>query len=80
MKKVVSACLCVTLHFVPDRHLLIKDAVNKIRLEVEEYRNSLDENQMIYDIKYNDDGSVLVYVRKKVKDIPIGPYFKKEII
>lgn len=79
MKKVVSACLCVTLHFIPDRSLPLKEALNKIRLEVEEYIDSLDENQIIYDRKYNDDGSVLLYVRKKVKDIPTGPYFRKEL-
>ena len=80
MKKLVSACLCMTLHFVLDRRLPIKDAKAKVREEVEEFRKSLDDTQIIYDEVYNDDGSVILYIRKKVKDIPPGAYFKKNII
>ena len=80
MKKTVSACLCITLHFVPDRRLPRKEANQRVEEEVREYKNSLDENQMVYEQQYFDDGSIVLYVRKKVKDIPIGNYFTKSVL
>lgn len=80
MKKIASACLCVTLHFIPDKRLPIKEAVKKVEEEVLEYKKSMDENQIIYDQQYFDDGSIVLYVRKKVKDTPIGNYFNKKLI
>ena len=68
------------MHFYPDKRLPIKEAISQVNKEVLEYRNSLDENQMIYDEAYNDDGSVILYVRKKVKDIPVGSYFTRELL
>ena len=80
MKRTIGACLCITLQFVPDRTLPRREREAKVLQEVEEYKNSLDSNQMIYEQQYFDDGSVILYVRKRVKDLPVGNYFTKKII
>lgn len=75
MKTLSSCCLCVTLHFIPDRHLTRNEACERVKQEVLEYRRGLGDNAIIVEEVDMEDGSIFLHVRKKVKDYPVGNYF-----
>ena len=75
MKTLSSCCLCVTLHFIHYRDLTRKEAVERVKQEVLEYRRGLGDNAIIMEEVQMEDGSIFLHVRKKVKDYPVGNYF-----
>ena len=75
MKTLSSCCLCVTLHFISDRHLTRNEACERVKQEGLEYRRGLGDNAIIVEEVQMEDGSIFLHVRKKVKDYPIGNYF-----
>lgn len=77
MKRIKSACICQTLHF------MLKDGisndVNKrlVAAEVESYKKSLDRNRTQYKIvdeAVQPDGSIIVKVIKQYNTSPVGDY------
>ena len=47
LKTLSSACLCITLHFIPDYRLKREEAVNRVKDEVLTYRKNLGDNAII---------------------------------
>ena len=76
LKTLSSACLCITLHFIPDYRLKREEAVNRVKDEVLTYRKNLGDNAIITKEVMMEDGSIILCVRKKVKEYPIGSYFE----
>lgn len=76
MKRVISACLYQTLHFVLDSRYSKEEALEKVEEEVKKYKNQEnDKVQILEEVKY-DDGSVLLKVKKKVSGYATGEYFE----
>lgn len=76
MKRVVSACLYQTLHFVLDPHYSKEEALEKVTEEVKKYKEQEnDKMQIIEEVKYKD-GTILLKVKKKVSGYPTGEYFE----
>ena len=77
MKRVKSACICQTLHF------MLKDdeehhyAVKQVKDEVEKYKRDLERNHTQYKIveqTEQPDGSIIVKVIKQYNSAPVGDY------
>lgn len=77
MKRIQSACICQTLHF------MLKDgeehsyAAKKVKEEVENYKKSMDRNRTQYRIieeKVLADDSVLLKIVKQYNQSPVGDY------
>ncbi len=77
MKRIKSACICQTIHF------MLKDGVygdygrKQIEAEVEHYKMTLDRNKTKYKIveeTTQDDGSVIIKIIKQYNTSPVGSY------
>lgn len=77
MKRIKSACICQTIHF------MLKDGISndytrkQIIFEVENYKKTLERNRTKYKIveeKMQDDGSVIIKVIKQYNTSPVGEY------
>ena len=77
MKRIQSACICQTLHFMQ------KDEVDRERAakwnweEVEKYKKLLDCNRIQYKIveeTEESDGSIVIKVIKQYNSSPVGNY------
>ncbi len=77
MKRIKSACICQTLHF------MLKDGIsnewnrNQVAAEVENYKKSLDKNKTQYKIveeTVQEDGSVIIKIIKQYNASPVGDY------
>lgn len=77
MKRVKSACIIQTLHF------MLKDGVGEeyarklVKEEVERYKHQLDRNRTQYKIlseTEQSDGSVIMEIKKQYNTSPVGSY------
>ncbi len=77
MKRIKSACICQTLHF------MLKDGVSneynkkQVATEVENYKKSLERSKTKYKIVEEiteDDGSVVIKIIKQYNTSPTGDY------
>lgn len=78
MKRIKSACICQTLHF------MLKDGISNefnrkhVADEVENYKKSLDKTGTKYKIveeTVQEDGSVIIKIIKQYNASPVGDYF-----
>ncbi len=77
MKRVKSACICQTLHFMLKDDLGHDYAVKLAKEEVEKYKVSLDKNRTKYKIvseETQSDGSVMIKIIKQYNTSPVGDY------
>lgn len=77
MKRIKSACICQTIHF------MLKDGISndfnkrQVLAEVENYKNSLEKNKTQHKIveeTLQDDGSVIIRIIKQYNASPVGDY------
>lgn len=77
MKRIKSACICQTIHF------MLKDGISnefnrqQIKSEVENYKNTLEKNKTQYKIideTTQNDGSVIIKIIKQYNTSPVGDY------
>ncbi len=77
MKRIKSACICQTIHF------MLKDGISndfnkrQVLAEVENYKNSLEKNKTQHKIveeTVQDDGSVIIRIIKQYNASPVGDY------
>ena len=77
MKRIQSACICQTLHFMLKEELGHEAAVQKIKEEVAQYKKTLDRNRTRYRIQEEteqEDGSVIIKIIKQYNTSPVGSY------
>ena len=77
MKRVKSACICQTLHFMLKDDLGHDNAVRLVQEEVGKYKASLDRNGTKYKIvseEIQPDGSVMIKIIKQYNTCPVGNY------
>ena len=77
MKRIKSACICQTIHF------MLKDGISndfnkrQVLSEVENYKNSLEKNRTQHKIveeTVQEDGSVIIKIIKQYNASPVGDY------
>ena len=77
MKRIMSACICQTLHFMQKDEVDRDRAAKWNREEVEKYKKSLDRNRTQYKIieeTEESDGSIVIKVIKQYNSSPVGNY------
>lgn len=77
MKRIREACLMQTLHFQLKDNVPHEEAVRLVDQEVHRYLEQLDKSRTRYRIDEQtrqDDGSVLLRIRRQVMEHPIGAY------
>ena len=77
MKRIQSACICQTLHFLLKDELGHDHAVKLVKEEVAQYKKTLERNRTQYKIveeTEQPDGSLLVKVIKQYNSSPVGHY------
>lgn len=77
MKRIQSACICQTLHFLLKDELGHDHAVKLVKEEVAQYKKTLERNRTQYKIveeTEQPDGSMLVKVIKQYNSSPVGHY------
>ena len=68
MKRIKSACLLQTIHFMLKEDLGHEEAVRAVKDEFERYKNQLDRNRTKYQIvdeKEQPDGSIIIHIKKQ---------------
>ncbi len=79
MKRVKSACICQTLHFMLKEDLPQEQAAKLVQNELAGYKAGLERNRTAYRIVEEapqPDGSVIVKIIKQYNTSPIGDYLK----
>lgn len=77
MKRIQSACICQTLHFMLKEDVVHDYAVQLVKEEVEKYIRTLERNRTIYKIveqTEQPDGSVIIKIIKQYNASPVGNY------
>lgn len=77
MKRVKSACITQTLHFMLKEDVGHDYAVKMVQEEVAKYKAQLDRNRTIYKIvseTIQDDGSIMIEIKKQYNSSPVGQY------
>ena len=77
MKRIQSACICQTLHFMLKEDVAHDYAVQLVKEEVEKYIRTLERNRTIYKIveqTEQPDGSVNIKIIKQYNASPVGNY------
>lgn len=77
MKRIQSACICQTLHFMLKEELPHDEALRQVTHEVEHCKATLDRNRVKYRILEEtpqSDGSIVVKVIKQYNQSPVGDY------
>lgn len=77
MKRVKSACICQTLHFMLKEDLGHTYAAKMVREEVEKYKKSLNRNHTQYKIveeTVQEDDSIIIKIIKQYNTSPVGDY------
>ena len=77
MKRVKTAYICQTLHFMLKDGLAHSIAARQVREEVEHYKQALERNHTkhkIVDETTQEDGSVIVRIIKQYNQSPAGSY------
>ena len=68
MKRIQSACICQTLHFMLKEELPHDEALRQLTHEVAHYKETLERNSVKYRILEEtplEDGSIIVKVIKQ---------------
>jgi len=77
MKRIKSACICQTIHF------MLKDGISnefnkrQVLSEVDNYKKTLEKNRTkhkIVDEEVQKDGSVIIKIIKQYNVSPVGDY------
>lgn len=77
MKRIKAACITQTLHFMLKEALGHDYAVKMVRADVDKYKTQLDRSGAKYKIlseTVEEDGSVLMEVKKQYNSSPVGSY------
>lgn len=77
MKRVKSACITQTLHFLLKEDVGHDYAVKLVQEEVKKYKEHLDRNKTQYKIlseEVQNDGSIVIEIKKQYNTSPIGNY------
>lgn len=77
MKRIQSACICQTLHFILKEELEHKYAAEQVKEEVEHYKLSLDKKRIRYKIveeTVQPDDSIILKIIKQYNQSPVGDY------
>lgn len=77
MKRIKSACLQQTLHFMLKEDLRHEDAVRSVKEDLAAYRLQLERSRTRYRIDSEEeqpDGSVIVKIRKQYNSYDCGDY------
>lgn len=77
MKRIKSACITQTLHFMLKDDVGHDYAVKLVGEEVKKYKEQLDRSMTRYKIfseETQSDGSVIIEIRKQYNSSPVGNY------
>ncbi|MBR6536537.1 MAG: hypothetical protein IKT67_04995 [Lachnospiraceae bacterium] len=77
MKRVKSACIVQTLHFMLKEDEAHAYAVKLVQENVKRYKDDLDRKRTKYRIlteKTLEDGSVMIEIKKQYSTSPVGNY------
>ena len=77
MKRIQSACICQTLHFILKEDLAHDIAARQVREEVAHYKRTLERNRTLYKIvdeTTQPDGSIIIRIVKQYNQSPVGDY------
>ena len=77
MKRIQSACICQTLHFMLKEELPHDEALRQLTHEVAHYKETLERTRGKYRILEEtplEDGSIIVKVIKQYNQSPVGDY------
>ena len=77
MKRIKAACITQTLVFSNHDGETTEYAKKMIQKEYEKYREQLDKSRTKYVIlseKVNDDGSIIIEIKKQYNTSPVGDY------
>lgn len=77
MKRIQSACICQTLHFILKDDIDHAVAAKQVSEEVEHYKNALEKTRTQYRIveeTVQSDDSVIIKVIKQYNASPVGDY------
>lgn len=77
MKRVKAACITQTLHFLLKEDAGHDYAVRLVGEEVKKYKEQLNRNKVQYKIlseETQDDGSVIIEIKKQYNTSPAGNY------
>ena len=77
MKRIKSACLQQTIHFMLKEDLRHEDALRGVKEDVAAYKMQLERSRTRYRIdseKEQPDGSVIVKIRKQYNSYDCGDY------
>lgn len=79
MKRIKSACLLQTLHFLLKEDLGHAAAVSAVKAEVEHYKAQLQRSCMKYQIvdeAQQPDGSIIIHIKKQYNNHNCDEYIK----
>ena len=77
MKRIKAACITQTLVFSNHDGETTEYAKKMIQKEYEKYKEQLDKGRTKYVIlseKVNDDGSIIIEIKKQYNTSPVGDY------
>lgn len=77
MKRVQSACICQTLHFMLKEDIDHSMAVRQVEDEVKKYKATLESTNTKYRIVEEqklEDGSYIIKIKKQYSTSPVGDY------
>lgn len=77
MKRVKSACITQTLHFLLKEDVGHDYAIKLVNEEVKKYKEQLEKNKTQYKILSEitkEDGSIMIEIKKQYNTSPIGHY------
>lgn len=77
MKRIQSACICQTLHFLLKDNVPSGEAARLLEEEIAHYKSGLDRSRTRYRILSEEkqpDGSVLLKIIKQYNACPVGDY------
>lgn len=77
MKRIKSACICQTIHFMLKDGISNDFNIKQVKEEVTNYKKTLERNRTLFRIveeKTLEDGSVIIKVIKQYNASPIGDY------
>lgn len=77
MKRIKSACICQSLHFILKEDVERTYAQRLVREEVEHYKKAMDRKNTKYKIleeQVQEDGSIMLKVIKQYNQSPVGDY------
>ena len=77
MKRIQSACICQTIHFMLKEDAEHSYAAEQVKAEVENYKKGLERNKTLHKIleeTTQPDGSVIIKIIKQYNQSPVGDY------